>query len=126
MPPANLLCHNRQVIAIVIISLRNVILFVPVRHIYKGVIAISAIVTLTMSPSVDLFGVTERLLEESKTRCRETARQPGGGGINVARTLHRLGADVLAVFTCGGANGELLVRMLLDEGVVCQGVVVST
>src|SRR5690625_7397080 len=79
-----------------------------------------------MSPSVDLFGVTERLLEESKTRCRETARQPGGGGINVARTLHRLGADVLAVFTCGGANGELLERMLRDEGVACLGIPVDT
>lgn len=93
---------------------------------YEGVLAISAIVTLTMSPSVDLFGVTERLLEESKTRCRETARQPGGGGINVARTLHRLGADVLAVFTCGGANGELLERMLRDEGVACLGIPVDT
>src|SRR5690625_2214364 len=79
-----------------------------------------------MSPSVDLFGVTERLLEESKTRCRETARQPGGGGINVARTLHRLGADVLAVFTCGGANGELLERMLRDEGEPCLGIPVDT
>lgn len=99
---------------------------VAVLHVFEGVIAISDIITLTMSPSVDLFGTTERLLAESKTRCQETARQPGGGGINVARSLHRLGADVLAVFTIGGANGDVLETMLRDEGVPCLSVPVDT
>lgn len=79
-----------------------------------------------MSPSVDLFGTTERLLDESKTRCQETAREPGGGGINVARNLHRLGADVLAVFPRGGANGDSLERLLRAEGLPCMGISVDT
>jgi 6-phosphofructokinase 2 len=92
----------------------------------KGVRAISAIITLTMNPSVDLFGTAERLLDESKTRCQETGRQPGGGGINVARTLRRLGADVLAVFPRGGLNGELLERLLHDENLPCLGIPVDS
>ncbi|MDQ2076848.1 1-phosphofructokinase family hexose kinase [Marinimicrobium sp. ABcell2] len=92
----------------------------------EGVRAISAIITLTMNPSVDLFGTAERLLDESKTRCQETGRQPGGGGINVARNLRRLGADVLAVFPRGGLNGELLERLLRDEGLPCLGVPVDS
>jgi 6-phosphofructokinase 2 len=44
-------------------------------------------------------------------------RHPGGGGVNVARVIERLGGDVRAVYPAGGAIG-LLVRQLLDaEGV---------
>jgi len=70
------------------------------------------IATLTMSPAVDMFASTEQLHTDSKSRCTINNREPGGGGINVARNLKRLGLDVLAVFPAGGYNGQLLQEML--------------
>ncbi|MCF7989615.1 MAG: 1-phosphofructokinase family hexose kinase [Thiohalocapsa sp.] len=77
----------------------------------------SAIVTLTMNPALDLSTQTEHLEPTRKTRCAEPLRTPGGGGINVARGLHALGADVLAVYPRGGAVGEQLDRLLGELGV---------
>jgi 6-phosphofructokinase 2 len=41
-------------------------------------------------------------------------RDPGGGGINVARVVRRLGGDVTAIYPAGGWIGRLLHR-LVDE-----------
>lgn len=78
-----------------------------------------------MTPSLDLFGTTDRLVEDAKTRCREAGREPGGGGINVARNLHFLGDPVRAVFPGGGSNGEMIETMLRSESVPCQRIPVS-
>jgi hypothetical protein len=32
---------------------------------------------------------------------------PGGGGVNVARVIQRLGGEALAVYALGGPTGEL-------------------
>jgi 6-phosphofructokinase 2 len=42
---------------------------------------------------------------------------PGGGGINVARVLHELGGDVLAILAAGGASGRVLEELLDEAGV---------
>jgi hypothetical protein len=76
----------------------------------------TAIATLTMSPAVDLFASTDQFYYDSKTRCEILHRAPGGGGINVARNLRRLGLDVLAVFPAGGHHGDLLEQLLVDDG----------
>lgn len=75
------------------------------------------IVTLTMNPCVDVSTVTERVQPTRKLRCQAPTRQPGGGGINVARVLHRLGASCLAVYPAGGDSGALLGRLLQAEQV---------
>ncbi|XKH59114.1 1-phosphofructokinase family hexose kinase [Halomonas sediminis] len=75
----------------------------------------SNVATVTMNPTVDLFAETGELVENGKTRCRNTAYEPGGGGINVARNLHRFGIDVVAILTTGGLQGELLKRLLDRE-----------
>tara|TARA_R110002072_G_scaffold4663_3_gene32413 strand:- start:18950 stop:19867 length:918 start_codon:yes stop_codon:yes gene_type:complete len=69
-----------------------------------------------MSPAVDMFATTERFYDDSKTRCRIVSRSPGGGGINVARNLQRLGLKVMAVYPAGGHHGDLLENMLRQEG----------
>ena len=74
------------------------------------------ILTLTMSPAVDMFAVTEQFFHDSKTRCQITRQLPGGGGINVARNLRRMGVSTTAVFPAGGYHGELLSRLLDDDG----------
>jgi len=43
--------------------------------------------------------------------------EPGGGGINVARVLARLGADVRAIFLGGGVTGRVLDDLLGRAGI---------
>lgn len=59
----------------------------------------------------------ERIFPDEKVRCDRPSYAPGGGGINVARVVHRLGGDVLAVHTMGGPTGDTLTSLLDDEGV---------
>lgn len=73
------------------------------------------IVTLTMNPAVDLYTTTDRVEPTHKLRCGPALVHPGGGGINVARVVARLGGDVLAVFPAGGIDGERLRQLLASE-----------
>ncbi len=75
------------------------------------------IVTLTMNPSIDLSVSVERVVPFHKLRCAAARRDPGGGGINVARVMKRFGADVVAMYPNGGALGELLRQLLDQEGI---------
>ena len=74
-------------------------------------------VTLTANPAVDLATDVERIAPFRKLRCSAAQRDPGGGGINVARALHRWNCDVLAVYPAGGATGDALKQLVKREGV---------
>ena len=74
------------------------------------------IVTLTVNPSIDVATSVERVAPFHKLRCGAERRDPGGGGINVARVMKRLGADVVAMYPTGGAIGQLLRRLVDQEG----------
>ncbi len=76
-----------------------------------------AVITLTLNPAIDVSGEVGQMLPAHKLRCQQVRRDPGGGGINVARVLYRLGADILAVFPSAGASGKSLERLLAAEGV---------
>ena len=75
------------------------------------------IVTLTLNPAIDNSCEAERVCPTQKTRTFDERMQPGGGGINVARVLQRLGADVHAIFLGGGATGLVLDELLDRTGV---------
>ena len=77
------------------------------------------ILTLTINPAIDISTSVERVQPSFKLRCSAQQRDPGGGGINVARVVRRLGGDVTAIYTCGGATGELLRRLVEDEQIPC-------
>jgi 6-phosphofructokinase 2 len=77
----------------------------------------TSIITLTMNPALDIATATDTVMPGHKLRCGEPRYDPGGGGINVARAVHRLGGDALAVFPVGGLSGEMLCRLLQEEGV---------
>ncbi len=77
-----------------------------------------SIVTLTLNPSIDISGTTASIVPVRKLRCTGVRREPGGGGINVARVISRLGGHSVALFPVGGSTGHLLRRMLDKEGVV--------
>ncbi|ABE37585.1 6-phosphofructokinase [Rhodopseudomonas palustris BisB5] len=72
------------------------------------------LVTLTPNPAIDLSTSVERMVPSRKLRCAAQQRDPGGGGINVARVVKRFGGDVEAIFPAGGFTGQLL-RSLLDR-----------
>lgn len=69
----------------------------------------------TMNPAVDVFATTEQLYTDSKSRCQQAMLEPGGGGINVARNLHRLGIAAEVIFPAGGPHGEVLQGLLDDQ-----------
>jgi 6-phosphofructokinase 2 len=84
-----------------------------------------AILTLTLNPSVDTSAVVPSLVPQHKLRCHGLRRDAGGGGINVARVLHRYGAEVTALFTAGGPMGQLLLREIAAESVPCVSVAIA-
>ena len=75
------------------------------------------IVTITPNPAVDLSTAVDRIMPVAKLRAQSQRRDPGGGGINVARVIRRLGGDARAIYPVGGAIGKLLRQLLDQEGV---------
>jgi 6-phosphofructokinase 2 len=75
------------------------------------------IVTLTINPAIDIFVNVGRIEPTRKLRCSPPKRDPGGGGINVARVAHRLGGDVTAIYPIGGQIGKLLQRLVERENI---------
>ncbi|MCM6772406.1 1-phosphofructokinase family hexose kinase [Nocardia sp. CDC159] len=76
-----------------------------------------SIVTLTMNPAIDLATSTPRLVPIDKMRCTTPRLDPGGGGINVARTAAVLGETVTAMFPAGGHTGRLLEQLVAEAGI---------
>jgi 6-phosphofructokinase 2 len=74
------------------------------------------VATLTLSPSVDYGIELDALVPEEKLRADVTQVEPGGGGVQVARALRRLGAEVEAIVALGGVTGSTLRELLLGEG----------
>ena len=73
------------------------------------------IITLTPNPTYD-FAVDADFVEPNrKLRCHNAQSHPGGGGVNVARAAHRLGAVVLAIITAGGLYGDAVKGLLGEE-----------
>jgi len=87
--------------------------------------AMTNILTITMNPALDLSTSTDKVMDTHKLRCTAAIFHPGGGGINVARVVHRLGGDCLALFPFGGVNGQGLRRLLDQEQVPSHGVAIA-
>jgi 6-phosphofructokinase 2 len=83
-------------------------------------------VTFTPNPAIDMATSVERVTPFQKLRCSEAQRDPGGGGINVARVLHRFKCDVLAIFPAGGPTGDLLKRLMEEAGIPSHVVALSS
>ena len=81
--------------------------------------------TLTMNPALDITTDTDRVIHTDKMRCGLPRYDPGGGGINVARIAHVLGASVTALFPAGGHAGDKVTDLVADSGVAVQRITVA-
>lgn len=77
----------------------------------------SSIVTLTLNPAIDKSAHVEQVVPDDKLRCDKPTRDPGGGGINVARVVNRLGGASRALYTSGGLTGKMMEGLLDEEGI---------
>ena len=75
----------------------------------------SNILTLTFSPCIDKSFSIPELIPEKKLRTSIPKTEPGGGGINVARVLARLGVNATALYPSGGYTGKALDQLMAIE-----------
>lgn len=78
----------------------------------------SHIVTLTVNPSVDKNIRIRGLQPDRKLRGSVPGVEPGGGGVNVSRAIHKLGGTSACVYLAGGPTGDTLKQLLDQEGIV--------
>jgi 6-phosphofructokinase 2 len=78
----------------------------------------SSVLTITLNPAIDKSYEVAQLVPDHKLRCPNPRIDPGGGGINVAKGIVRLGGNASAMFLAGGRNGRYLEEMIQQEGVV--------
>ena len=74
------------------------------------------IITLTLNPALDLAVTADGVVPGRKLRVSEPVIEPGGGGVNVARAVDRLGGSALAIAVLGGLSGARLARLMREGG----------
>ena len=82
------------------------------------------IATLTLNPAIDAACAADAVFPTRKVRTSGERYDPGGGGINVARVLARLGDPVAAVYLAGGVTGGLLDELLEGSGIERQRIAI--
>lgn len=75
------------------------------------------ITTFTLNAAIDKTYYVDGLPYGKVTRVPKVLSTPGGKGINVARVLHQLGAQVRASGFVGGKNGEYIAEELAVQGI---------
>ena len=78
------------------------------------------ILTITLNPALDVLTTIDKVSDTHKMRCGAVIKHPGGGGVNVARVLHRLGANCVALYLAGGVTGERHHKLMNAEKVRCH------
>ncbi len=75
------------------------------------------IITITLNPALDKSIEIQALVPEKKMRCSDAMLEPGGGGINVSRAIHKLGGTSVALFLQGGYTGQKFQELIKKEGI---------
>lgn len=82
------------------------------------------IVTITFNPAIDKSTTITNLIPEKKLKCTPPVFEPGGGGINVARAIKKLGGNATAIYPAGGYSGKFLVQLLEEDNI--HSIVIET
>jgi tagatose 6-phosphate kinase len=75
------------------------------------------IVVVCLNPALDVTHHVDAVHWGGVNRPRAVRARPGGKGLNVARTLHALGVDVLVLGLAGGTTGAGLEAALRERSV---------
>ena len=75
------------------------------------------VLCVTLNPALDVLTTLDEVRPVDKLRCGPVLNHPGGGGVNVARVLHRMGVDVVSCHLSGGVSGAHHTQLLDLEGV---------
>lgn len=75
------------------------------------------IAAFTLNVSIDRRYVVANSAMNKVNRVQECEYTAGGKGLNVARVIHALGADVVAGGIAGGDSGRYILRRLDEEGI---------
>ena len=78
------------------------------------------ILTITLNPALDVLTTIDKVSDTHKMRCGAVIKHPGGGGVNVARVLHRMGTNCVALYLAGGVTGERHHKLMHAEKVRCH------
>lgn len=70
------------------------------------------ILTITLNPALDLATGVDRMRANRKLRCTGARLDPGGGGVNVSRVIHRFGGSSTAFVALGGPTGRLMRELM--------------
>lgn len=73
------------------------------------------IITVTFNPCIDKSTSVSAIIAEKKLRCSAPVFEPGGGGINVARAIKKIGGEAIAIYPSGGYSGKFLNLLLQKE-----------
>lgn len=76
------------------------------------------IITLTLNPALDKSISVPAMVPEKKLKCSDAKVEPGGGGINVSRAIHKLGGSTEAVYLSGGFTGRQFETLMAAENIV--------
>lgn len=77
----------------------------------------TAILTVTLNPTVDLSIHADQVAPERKLRCTRPETDPGGGGLNVSRAISALGGHSTAFVALGGPTGDKVMHLLAEQGI---------
>jgi 6-phosphofructokinase 2 len=83
-----------------------------------------SIITITFSPCIDKSTSVPALVPEKKLICTAPKLEPGGGGINIARAIKKLGGAATAIFPSGGYTGKHFNHLLEKENI--DAVIIET
>jgi 1-phosphofructokinase family hexose kinase len=76
------------------------------------------IITVTLNAAIDRTMAVPNFRQGNRHRSVESRSLAGGKGINVARTLARLGKPVIAAGLAGGPTGQRLIEELSEESIL--------
>jgi 6-phosphofructokinase 2 len=75
------------------------------------------IVAFTLNPAIDKSARIDHVVAERKLYCTDPRFEPGGGGVNVARAIKKLGGVSRLLYAAGGYTGSRLEELLEEEGI---------
>ena len=85
----------------------------------------TAIVTLSLNPTIDGFATAEAIRPLRKIRTTDEHYHAGGGGIIVARVIAELGRRARVVYLAGGPTGQILDDLIARAKIDAQRVSIA-